>query len=421
MNRISQQIRRKPSAFHVYITLELAAALLYSLIFTVDSVYHVTVARLNPLQLVLVGTILETTVFLFEIPTGVLADVKSRRWSVILGYFLVGLAFILEGSLPFFWTIALAQVVWGIGHTFTSGATQAWIADEVGEARAGEAFLRGSQGARVGALVAIPLGILLGRGNVALPVVLGGVGMAFLAIFLLLAMREEGFQPTPAQDRTSLGSMLKTMQDARQLTRRQPVVLTLLGIGFFYGLYSEGFDRLSTIHLLRGFVTPWLQAVQPVVWYGALRGVQQLAGLLLTEIIRKRVQTRQASAMARVLRSNTLGIILALAGFALTRNWGLAVVLYLCVQTLRIVNGPLQDAWLNQRIDNSQVRATVFSVSSQVDAIGQITGGPLVGGIGNAVSVRAALLTSALLLSPVLRLYSAAMRHTEALRGGRSS
>jgi DHA3 family tetracycline resistance protein-like MFS transporter len=63
------------------------------------------------------------------------------------------------------------------------------------------------------------------------------------------------------------------------------------------------------------------------------------------------------------------------------------------------------------------VRATVFSVSSQVDAIGQISGGPLVGVIGNALSIRAALVTSGLMLSPVLPLYAIA-RHLLALQSG---
>jgi DHA3 family tetracycline resistance protein-like MFS transporter len=99
-------------------------------------VYHITVVRLNPLQLVLVGTILEGTVFLCEIPTGALADVKSRRLSIIIGYFLIGLGFVVEGSLPYFAAVAFAQVLWGLGYTFTSGATQAWIADEIGSERA---------------------------------------------------------------------------------------------------------------------------------------------------------------------------------------------------------------------------------------------------------------------------------------------
>ena len=87
--------------YTVYLILQSGAALIFSLIFTVSQLYYVTIVRMDPLQLVLAGTILEATVFLFEIPTGVLADVKSRRLSVIIGYALVGVGFIVEGTLPF--------------------------------------------------------------------------------------------------------------------------------------------------------------------------------------------------------------------------------------------------------------------------------------------------------------------------------
>jgi len=148
---------KKPNPSTVYLILEFSTALIFSLIFTVNMVYQATVVRLTPLQLVLMGTILEGTVFLFEIPTGVLADVKSRKLSVVIGYVLMGAGFLLEGSAPYLWSVALAQVAWGFGYTFTSGATQAWIADEVGDEQAAGAFLRGSQAGNVGALVAIPI------------------------------------------------------------------------------------------------------------------------------------------------------------------------------------------------------------------------------------------------------------------------
>ncbi len=62
---------------------------------------------------------------------------------------------------------------------------------------------------------------------------------------------------------------------------------------------------------------------------------------------------------------------------------------------------PLYTAWVNQKLD-SGTRATVLSMSGQVDAIGQIAGGPGVGLIANLVSVVAAITTSGLLLSPAL-------------------
>ncbi len=409
-------VRRRALAvdpFTLYVILELCSSLFFSLIFTVNMLYQVTVVQLTPLQLVLVGTILETTVFLFEIPTGVLADVKSRRLSIIIGYALIGLGFILEGSLPVFAAVVLAQVVWGFGYTFTSGATQAWIIDEAGEERAGEAFIRGSQAGQAGGLIAIPISIALGSVTVRLPILLGGGLMVLLAAFLALTMTEEGFTPTPPEDRTTWGMMLKTVRDARGMVRRQPLLLALLGIGLFYGLYSEGFDRLWTPHLLENFVlSSWLQAMEPVVWFGVVEGVLAVVSLVATEVVRRRVDTSRSASLGQALMWNAGGIVLALAGFGLTRSFWAAVVLYWAVGVLRGIHEPLSSTWFNQRIDDPQVRATMFSVRGQVDAVGQITSGPVVGMIGNA-SIRAALVASAAILSPVLPLYWSTIRRDE--------
>ena len=62
-----------------------AGALFSTMVFTVSGIYAVQEVGLNPLQLVLVGTALEASAFLFEVPTGVVADVYSRRLSVMSG------------------------------------------------------------------------------------------------------------------------------------------------------------------------------------------------------------------------------------------------------------------------------------------------------------------------------------------------
>ena len=397
------------SALTVYLLLNGGASLLFSLIFTVDMIYQVTVVGLSPLQLVLVGTTLEATAFLFEIPTGVLADVKSRRLSIIIGYLLTGVAFVVEGAFPLFGTVLLAQVLWGLGYTFTSGATEAWIADEVGPERAGEAFVQGSQAARIGGLVAIPLSIAAGSLNVRLPIVAGGLLFLGLAGFLALAMREEGFQPTPPGERSTWGHMWRTVQDARGLVGRQPVLLALLGIGLFYGLYSEGLDRLWTPHLLESYPAPWGGVLTPVIWLGGLRGVVAIAGLGAMELARRHLVTRPARVLGRLLMANSALIVAGVALLGLAPALWLAMLAYGLVATLRGVAAPLQQAWYNRRIDDAQVRATLFSVTSQVDALGQIGGGPLMGVVGN-VSVRAALVVSAALLVPVLPLYRIAIR-----------
>ena len=128
----------------------------YVLTFTLSLVYYVQDVGLNPLQMVLVGTVLEATVFLAEVPTGVVADLVSRRLSIIIGLLLIGPAFLLQAAVPTFAAVLAAQVLWGIGYTFTSGALQAWITDEIGEDRVAPVFTREQQihlGATVAAAV----------------------------------------------------------------------------------------------------------------------------------------------------------------------------------------------------------------------------------------------------------------------------
>ena len=129
------QNKRRLDATLVYLIFSGVGALSFASITTVNLVYQVEVAKLSPLQLVLVGTALEVVCFLCQVPTGVLADVYSRRLSVIVGIFILGVGFILEGSIPLFATIVVGQALFGIGATFMDGAEQAWITDEVGEAK----------------------------------------------------------------------------------------------------------------------------------------------------------------------------------------------------------------------------------------------------------------------------------------------
>ncbi len=85
-------------AYPIYLGIRGTFALFFTLWATVASVYRIEVVHLDPLRLVLLGTALEVSVFLFEVPTGVLADTYGRRRSVITGCILMGSGFALEGT-----------------------------------------------------------------------------------------------------------------------------------------------------------------------------------------------------------------------------------------------------------------------------------------------------------------------------------
>ena len=405
---------KKLNAFAVYLILSGASSMIMSMVFTVDLVYQISVVKLDPLQLVLVGTVLEGSAFLFEVPTGVVADVYSRRLSIIIGMFLIGAGFVLEGSVPLFAPILLAQVLWGLGYTFTSGATDAWIADEVGEAGAGRAFLCGAQIAQAGALVGIAAAVILGSIQINLPIVAGGGLFAGLGIFLILAMPENGFKPAPVTNRASWQSMTGTLRSSIRQMRGRPILITILLIGAIGGASSESFDRLWRKHILDTFTLPALGRFQPVVWFGIINVVAMLLTIGATEIVRRRLDTTSHLAVARVLFASTALLMAGVVGFSLAGNFALALIGLWAVSVVRRVNEPVYTAWINQHVEESSVRATVLSMSSQSDALGQIAGGPVLGAIGSASSARVAIAIGGFLLSPALLLYARTVRGRKA-------
>jgi DHA3 family tetracycline resistance protein-like MFS transporter len=406
---------KKLNAYPTYFILAGASAFFFTLVFTVNLIYQVTLVGLNPLQLVLVGTVLEITVFLGEVPTGVLADVYSRRLSIIIGMLLIGAGFLLEGAIPSFTAILLAQLLWGLGATFTSGATEAWLADEVGEAKAGPAYLRGAQMGQLGSLLGIVVSIALASlTQVNIPILVGGGLFLGLALFLIVVMPEQGFTPTPTGDRNSWHSMAQTLRSGVGLVRTSPLLLTILGIGAIYGMFSEGLDRLWTAHLLHNFTLPSLGWFEPIVWFGIIDGVAMLISILTTELARRRLDTNHQPSVTRLLFFINTLLLTSVITFALAGNFTVALLALWLITPLRELNAPLQTAWINQGLD-PKIRATIISIRNQADAIGQIAGGPVVGAIGTFGSLRLALTVAGLALSPALLLYTWTIRRNREL------
>lgn len=403
---------KKLDASRVYFIHSIVESLAFSTVFTVSQVYRVLTVGLDPLQLVLVGTTLEISAFVFEIPTGVLADVYSRRLSTILGVLLTGLSFLIEGSFPVFSAVLIAQVVWGLGWTFISGANEAWIADEIGAERVGPVYLRSTTYGQLANLVAIPLGVVLGRVALNLPFLVGGGVFLFLALFLALFMPEEGFKPVPKEERESRRTLSHTFKEGIRLIRVRPVLLAFMGVALFIGMYSEGFDRLKEAHLLANYTLPAYLDLDLVTWFGILRGGGSILTIVATEFTRRKLDLTTDKKLVGALQVSYGLVVFGMLVFALTRRFEIALAAAWLVNTMRATSSPLNSAWINKHI-HSSVRATVLSTTNQMDALGQLIGGPIVGAIGTLRSIRAALVTSGILLMPVIPLYQRTVRRSE--------
>lgn len=388
-------------ATRVYLFMEMATAIFLCLVFTTNNLYEATVAGLAPLQLVLIGTTVEVSAFLFEVPTGIVADIYSRRLSIIIGYVLLGIGFLIEGFFPAFGPILVSAVICGVGFTFLSGAKQAWITDEIGEEKANKLFLRM---ARLGAfawLAGLGVTLLLGANNTAIPIRVGAGGILLVGILLALLMPETGFHPTPQEDRTTWQHMWYIFKQGTNVVRSRPRLVNIVFIGLCYGLYSEGLDRLSIKLLLDNFQLPVFFGSTQLSFFVLLDVIGAVLSIFVIRFVEKRLDTSSPTAIGRAMLWVTGLIVISMLSFALAPVLPMAILALVTVGQLRGISGPLNAAWINQKLD-SRVRATIHSMFGQVDAIGQSAGGPVVGLVANLFTVRLGVALSSLLLSPAL-------------------
>jgi MFS transporter, DHA3 family, tetracycline resistance protein len=403
---------RRMDALKVFYGLEFFDSIGLHAAFTVWAVYLVQDVGVNPLQLVLLGTVSEIAIFLFEVPTGVVADTYSRRLSIILGLLLAGASFVVAGLVAIYWVIVAAAILRGIAGTFLSGAEEAWITDEHGIDGIGRVFLRGTQWSYVGAIVGAILGVAVATVHLGAALVLGGVVTFATGVACIVLMPEHGFERRPVEQRTSPARALTaTFVTGTRVVRGHHVLLLIVAITMFTGAASEGLDRLWEAHLITDVGLPELWGLDPVVWFGVFNVVGLVAGIVITSFLVPRFEHADNSKLAATLLWLTVFLSFAVVVFGIATSFVLAAVAYLVARLLRRLKDPLYLTWLNKNVDDSSVRATVNSIASQSGAVGEIAGGPAIGVVGTIASLRAALVATGLLLAPAIALYARALRH----------
>lgn len=399
------------SARSAYLAIETSGGALHTLFGTIFSVYLIVAAGLDPFRLLILGTVLELSVLVFEVPTGVVADVVSRRVSVIVGLFLTGVGFTITGATRDFAWIVLGQGLWGLGFTFVSGAEEAWITDEVGEEAAAHLYLRGAQGWQFGALLGIPLSVGLGAIGLGVPLLGAGIGWMALAVAMAFLMPETNFRR--ADDGSSERRRpTRTFREGLGAVRSSRVLGLVLAVAALHGMATEGFDRLADLHLLRGTSFPEVGRLGLVVWFGLIEAVALVLSIAAAEILKRKADLASHRGITRVLAGIDVALVASVVVFALAGAFWLALGAFWTVAFLREVREPVFTAWLNRGLDPA-TRATVNSISGQMDAVGQIAGGPTIGGVAVWWSVPAAIAAAGLLRAPALLLYGRALRRGE--------
>ena len=147
-----------------------------------STVYRVNVVDMNPFELLLAAAVFRLVAFLAEIPTGLVADVYSRKLSTLIGYFLIGLGILVEGAVPQFWAVLLGLSIAAVGDTFISGALWAWIAGEVEDEQIQNVMIRGDQIGRFVGIFGTIAAMSAGSVNLSWVYQLSGIGFLLFAL-----------------------------------------------------------------------------------------------------------------------------------------------------------------------------------------------------------------------------------------------
>lgn len=386
--------------------------------------------KLSPLRLVLLGVVAEGVAFVAEIPTGVLADNWSRKWSVCLSYALMGLAMALMPLSANFGVMLCWQVLWALGEVMESGATTAWVSDELGR-DVDDLIVANAKWRQLGLMVGLPVVMLLGWWSVVGSMVVLGVIVACFAAFLAAAMRQT-FVPgaggasagsadagSSGADAGSSGSgsaaaipaegsagsdsagmwrdAMGTATVALRAARGHPLIIATLVSVALWGCAYAAIDALDTPRVT-SLGLPDASDTYGVVFFGIVWFAMTVANLPAMYWLQRRIGSLSARSLVRLLVVLMLLMTLGTVTLGVGSWLVVALIGWTIGDVSREVTWPLTEALVNARAP-SEARATVVSFVGWSEHLGNAAGGIALGVVAEVFSISWALVVAACVLA----------------------
>ena len=376
MDKESRKVQR------TYLTLTLLNTLAASLIWGINTLFLLD-AGLSNLEAFAANAFFTAGFVLFEIPTGVVADLRGRTTSYLLGLLTLAVSTLLYLYMWYvtagFWAWAMASLLLGLGFTFLSGAFEAWLADALnhtgykdklekvlakGEIVEGAAMLTGS----------IAGGAIAQATNLGVPYVLRAILLVLNLIFAAVLMRDLGFKPARSKH---MIKEVKTILSAsiEHGLRNPPVRWIMLAAPFTGGVSIYAFYAMQP-YLLELYGDPQAYGVAGLA--AAIVAGAQIAGGLLVPYI-SRVFRRRTS----VMLTATGVSVLVLAVIGLVPSFSVAVTLLVVWGLMFSAVTPIRQGYLNALVPSEQ-RATVLSFDSLFGSTGGVVIQPVLGKVADA-------------------------------------
>lgn len=392
----------------VYYLIKGVIGLAFYMMFTAAIIYRIDIAKLSVIELILLGSALEIAIFVFETPTGVVADLVSRKLSVMIGLVIIGLGFILEGLTTIFVVIFAAQVVWGLGYTFISGALDSWISDQLDNKSIEKVYISGAQIDRASSFVGIILAAVIGMYDVRLAIFTAGGLMIVLAVIVAFVMTEAPYEKSEHSGNLLSSYSVHLIKGFKHI-RAHKILKTLFVVMLFLGLFSEGIDRTYELFILDelGFRTAFnVDSIWIVAFVNA--SIALITAIAL-EVVKRRIEN--SDHLILVSASLLLAMVVGIITFAFSKMIGFALLGFIWFTISRHALHPILNAIIIKHTP-SKIKATTLSTFGQLDAVGQLLSGALMVMISIPFGLSGIyVMTILLLVVPCLLLFKESIRN----------
>ncbi|UCB51569.1 MAG: MFS transporter [Candidatus Zixiibacteriota bacterium] len=328
--------------------------------------------QMNLFEIALLAAVFEASILLFEMPTGLVADMYGRRISVILSAAFSLIAGFLFIFFPFLAGFLIAEILAGFGETLRSGALEAWLVDslkhEGKEEKVKSAFAAGTKFKSAGNLLGLILGGYLASLNMKLVWVPFTALFLILCLFLILKMKEkyqlEGKVSGKVKSRLS-----ETIRQSIHVLRSQRLILALLILFLLSEFAFETISQFWQVHFHENLSI----ATQYFGWIAAIAFL--LTILFIDKVTALSGKLRRETSSLIILESLFLVSLLALA---LAGSPVLAVTLFIVIHSFVNFKEPIFLDLYNKRIP-SVLRATLLSFQGLVGSTGEVLAGLCIG------------------------------------------
>jgi MFS family permease len=315
---------------------------------------------------------------LFEIPTGVVADRWGRRVSFLCGTLTLaattGLYVLLWQLHSVFVWWAIISALLGLGFTFFSGATEAWLVDALAATRFdGQlegVFARGQ--VVIGAMTlsgSVAGGFLAQLTNLGVPYVARTAILLGMFVVALIMMHDLGF--TPARGKRPVAEMKRILDSSVEHGLKVPAVRATMLAGMFSGGIGIYVFYALQPHLLNLWGNQKAYGIAGLV--AALVAAAQILSGFLTPLIRRAFRRRTSALLILEALAVAMLALIGLAG-----NFWVTTVLIMLWALAAYVGTPIRQAYLNGMIPSHE-RATILSFDSLINSTGGIVAQPLLG------------------------------------------